>query len=120
MTNGKFNALIVDYVVFPSLILVDGPSRSHPYFISKEAYKELVEGTGVMNEVKAEDWATETRASWRHTIWLGIKNPWGWISKPRRYMRCFRDGYCLERFHRAFQRGLMEYGMVTATKREAP
>ena len=61
MTNGKFNALIVDYVVFPWLILsicLDGPSRSHPYFISKEAYKELVEGTGVMNEVKAEDWAT--------------------------------------------------------------
>lgn len=90
---------------------------SHPYFISKEAYKELVEDTGVMENVKAEDWVKETVASWRHTIWLGIKDPRGWIFKPRKYMRFIRDGYCLERFHRAFKRGLLEYGMVTATKK---
>lgn len=90
---------------------------SHPYFISKEAYKELVEQTGLMNEVKTENWVKETIASWRHTIWLGVKDPWGWLRRPRRYMRCFRDGYCLERMHRAFKRGLMEYGMVTATKK---
>lgn len=93
--------------------------RSHPYFISKEAYEELVIDTGMMENVKTADWVKETIASWRHTIWLGIKDPWGWISKPRRYMRCFRDGYCLERMHRAFKRGLMEYGMVAATKKSS-
>lgn len=113
---------------FETMVINDDPHncfvlmnfcRSHPYFISKEAYKELVEKTGLMNEVKTENWVKETIASWRHTIWLGVKDPWGWLRKPRRYMRCFRDGYCLERMHRAFKRGLMEYGMVTATKKAA-
>ena len=94
--------------------------RSHPYFISKEAYKELVEGTGLMTDAKAEDWVKETVASWRHTIWLGIKDPRGWIFKPKTYLKCFRDAYCLERMHRAFKRGLMEYGMWAATKKVPP
>lgn len=70
-----------------------------------------------MKGAKAEDWVKETVASWRHTLWLGMKDPRGWIFKPRKYMRFLRDGYCLERFHRAFKRGLLEYGMVAATKK---
>ena len=70
-----------------------------------------------MEDAKTDDWVKETVASWRHTLWLGIKDPRGWIFKPRKYMRFIRDGYCLERFHRAFKRGLLEYGMLAAKKK---
>jgi MPBQ/MSBQ methyltransferase len=102
------------YLLFPLITF-----RSHPYFISKEAYKELIEETGVMNEVTTADWVKETIATWRHTILKGIKDPRGWIFKPKTYVKCFRDAYCLERMHRAFKRGLMEYGMLTATKKKS-
>jgi MPBQ/MSBQ methyltransferase len=91
--------------------------RSHPYFISKEAYKELIAENGKMNEATTADWVKETIATWRHTIFKGVKDPRGWIFKPKTYVKCFRDAYCLERMHRAFKRGLMEYGMLTATKK---
>jgi MPBQ/MSBQ methyltransferase len=90
-----------------------------PYFISKEAYKGLIDETGVMNKVTTADWVKETVATWRHTILKGAKDPWGWIFKFKAYPRLFRDVYCLERMHRAFKRGLMEYGMLTATKKES-
>lgn len=92
-------------------------SRTHPYFISKEAYKELINETGTMNEVTTANWVKETINTWRHTVYKGVKDPRGWIFKPKTYVKCFRDAYCLERMHRAFKRGLMEYGMVTATKK---
>lgn len=90
---------------------------THPYFISINDFKKLIDDTGVMNEVKSANWVNETIASWRHSIWVGVFDPRGWIFKPRKYMKCFRDAYCLERMHRAFKRGLMEYGMWTATKK---
>lgn len=91
---------------------------SHPYFISKEAYAELIDDTGMMNKVTTADWVKETINSWRHTIWKGVKDPRGFIFKPKSYLKCVRDAYCLERMHRAFKRGLMEYGMLTATKKQ--
>lgn len=91
---------------------------THPYFISKEAYAELIENTGVMNNATTADWVKETIATWRHTILKGIKDPWGFIFKPKKYIKTLRDAYCIERMHRAFKRGLMEYGMLTATKKE--
>lgn len=42
----------------------------------------------------------------------------GWIFKPTKYVKCARDAYCLERMHRAFKRGLMEYGMFAAVKKD--
>mmetsp|Transcript_7462 Transcript_7462/g.15461 ORF Transcript_7462/g.15461 Transcript_7462/m.15461 type:complete len:390 (+) Transcript_7462:62-1231(+) len=91
---------------------------THPYFISKEAYAGLIDDTGLMNKVTTADWVRETIASWRHTILKGIKDPRGFIFKPKSYIKTLRDAYCIERMHRAFKRGLMEYGMVTATKKE--
>ena len=90
--------------------------RTHPYFISIEAYKELIDATKLMGPVKTADWVTPTIASWRHSIWVGVYDPRGWIFKPHRYVKCVRDAYCLERMHRAFKRGLMQYGMFAATK----
>mmetsp|Transcript_24313 Transcript_24313/g.55410 ORF Transcript_24313/g.55410 Transcript_24313/m.55410 type:complete len:119 (+) Transcript_24313:1117-1473(+) len=92
--------------------------RTHPYFISIEAYKELIDATGVMNDVTTADWNKQTIASWRHSIWVGVYDPRGFIFKPTKYWKCIKDGYCLERMHRAFDRGLMQYGMFAATKTE--
>jgi len=92
------------------------PFRTHPYFISIEAYKELIDATKLMGPVKTADWVEPTIASWRHSIWVGIYDPRGFIFKPHRYLKCVRDAYCLERMHRAFKRGLMQYGMFAATK----
>jgi MPBQ/MSBQ methyltransferase len=89
---------------------------THPYFISIEKYKELIDATGVMNEVTTADWNEQTIASWRHSVWVGVYDPRGFIFKPTKYLKCLRDGYCLERMHRAFDRGLMQYGMFAATK----
>lgn len=91
--------------------------RTHPYFISIEAYKDLIDETGLMNQVTTEDWNEQTIASWRHSIWVGVYDPRGFIFKPTKYLKCVRDGYCLERMHRAFDRGLMQYGMFAATKK---
>lgn len=91
---------------------------THPYFISIEQYKEIIDATGVMGEVNTEDWNEETIASWRHSVWVGVYDPRGFIFKPNKYLKCVRDAYCLERMHRAFNRGLMQYGMFAARKKE--
>eukprot|EP00591_Stephanopyxis_turris_P010427 CAMPEP_0195525614 /NCGR_PEP_ID=MMETSP0794_2-20130614/26117_1 /TAXON_ID=515487 /ORGANISM="Stephanopyxis turris, Strain CCMP 815" /LENGTH=361 /DNA_ID=CAMNT_0040656103 /DNA_START=176 /DNA_END=1264 /DNA_ORIENTATION=- len=93
---------------------------THPYFISIEKYAELIEDTGMMNEVTTADWNEPTIASWRHSVWVGIYDPRGFIFKPTKYLKCVRDAYCLERMHRAFDRGLMQYGMFAATKKNSP
>jgi MPBQ/MSBQ methyltransferase len=111
---------VVDLSLFPSPFLTFCfrlPRRTHPHFISIEAYKELIDDTGMMNEVTTSDWVDETIASWRHSIWVGIYDPRGFIFKPHKYLKCVRDAYCLERMHRAFARGLMQYGMFAATKK---
>jgi MPBQ/MSBQ methyltransferase len=91
---------------------------AHPYFISKEEYARLLEGTGECKQVKAADWNTETIDSWRHSIWVGIRDPMGLLCKgPKVLYRCLRDAITLERMHRAFACGLMEYGMLRATKK---
>jgi len=92
---------------------------THPYFISIDKYRNIIDETNMMEKVKTQDWKNETIASWRHSIWVGIEDPKGWILKPRTYVKCVRDAYCLERMHRAFDRGLMEYGMFAATKKES-
>ena len=56
---------------------------THPYFISIESYAELIEGTGVMEKVRTADWVRETIASWRHSVWVGVYDPRGFIFKVR-------------------------------------
>jgi MPBQ/MSBQ methyltransferase len=91
---------------------------THPFFISVPAWAKLMEDTGVVVPVKTANWVDETIASWRHSIWVGVYDPRGWIFKPKTYLKCVRDAYCLERMHRAFRRGLMEYGMFATQKKK--
>jgi MPBQ/MSBQ methyltransferase len=89
---------------------------THPYFISIEDYAALMNATGTLKEVVTDDWNLQTIASWRHSIWVGVFNPWPVIRRPHLWWKCLRDGITLERMHEAFDDGLMQYGMMTATK----
>ena len=69
--------------------------------------------------ISSDDWAKNTIASWRHSIWVGVFDPWIVVrAGPGMWWKCLRDGICLERMHRAFDRGLMEYGMMRGTKKQ--
>lgn len=89
---------------------------THPYFISISDYARLMQGTGSLAAVTTDDWAVETIPSWRHSIWVGVFNPLPVIIRPHLWWKCLRDGVTLERMHQAFTDGLMQYGMMTATK----
>ena len=90
---------------------------THPYFISIPDYAASLKKDAAMVDVETDDWNKNTIASWRHSIWVGVFDPWPVIrAGPRMWYKCLRDGICLERMHRAFKRGLMEYGMIKGTK----
>jgi MPBQ/MSBQ methyltransferase len=90
---------------------------THPYFISIEDYAALMNATGTLKEVVTDDWNIQTIASWRHSIWVGVFNPWPVIKRPHLWWKCLRDGITLERMHEAFDDGLMQYhqSIVEAT-----
>jgi MPBQ/MSBQ methyltransferase len=66
---------------------------SHPYFVSINAYKELMAGTRQLVNIGwsyncslatfsnrtlftvTDDWTPQTLPSWRHSIWVGVYNP---------------------------------------------
>lgn len=91
---------------------------THPHFISKEGYARLLEGTGSLESVHAEDWTPQTIPTWRHSNWVGVWDPWIVVFKgPKVWYSVVREIVTIERMHRAFARGLMEYGMIRAVKR---
>ena len=90
---------------------------AHPYFISIEAYADLVDDTHKMGDIGTDDWTRHTIASWRHSVWAGVWDPLPVFSKPKVWYKTVRDIVCLERMHRAFDVGLMQYGMIKAVKK---
>lgn len=93
---------------------------THPYFISISDYAKLMLGTEQLDSIETDDWAKATIPSWRHSIWVGVFDPWPVFRRPHLWYKCFRDGLTLERMHDAFTNGLMQYGMMTATKKAIP
>ncbi|GLC52876.1 hypothetical protein PLESTB_000683600 [Pleodorina starrii] len=90
---------------------------AHPYFISIQEFDRIMKGTGKLRDVRTEDWNKNTIASWRHSIWVGVFDPWIVVFKgPRIWYKTVREIVTLERMHQAFAKGLMEYGMMTGTK----
>ncbi|KAH8067293.1 sterol 24-C-methyltransferase [Aureococcus anophagefferens] len=82
---------------------------THPYFISIPDYAKSLKKDAAMVDVETDDWNKNTIASWRHSIWVGVFDPWPVIrAGPRMWYKCLRDGICLERMHRAFKLGLMD------------
>lgn len=93
---------------------------AHPYFVSKEEYGRIMQATGRLDKVDLADWTPQTIDSWRHSIWVGVWDPWIVILKgPRIWYKTVREIVTLERMHRAFADGLMEYGMARAVKAPA-
>lgn len=92
---------------------------AHPYFISIQEYSRLMQGTGQLERVETADWTAPTLPSWRHSIWVGVYNPWPVILKlnPLIWYKVLREIVTLERMHRAFDSGLMQYGMMKAVKK---
>lgn len=91
---------------------------AHPFFISKEEFVRLMDGTGKLDGSSCEDWCEQTLPSWRQSIWVGVESPWYVIFKlnPFIWWKVVREIITLERMHQAFASGLMEYGMMKATK----
>jgi MPBQ/MSBQ methyltransferase len=90
---------------------------THPYFISINAYQKLMEETSELTCIKTDDWTEPTVPSWLHSIWVGAFDPLPVFSKPRLWPKVFRDSLTLVRMHKSFKSGLMQYGMMTATKK---
>ena len=92
---------------------------AHPYFVSYEEYERLMRNTHVMEKVQGENWVKNTIASWRHSIWVGVWDPWPVVfAGPRIWYKTIREIVTLERMHRAFDRGLMTYGLIKGRKKE--
>jgi MPBQ/MSBQ methyltransferase len=89
---------------------------THPFFISISDYKKLMESTEVLNDIITDDWTPQTIASWLHSIWAGVFDPWPVFSRPHLWWKTFRDGLTLVRMHKSFDSKLMEYGMMAAVK----
>ncbi|CAK0756391.1 hypothetical protein CVIRNUC_002451 [Coccomyxa viridis] len=94
---------------------------AHPYFVSVQEYGRLLEGTGKLESVEVDDWTPQTLPTWRHSNWVGVWDPWPVIFKlnPFVWYKVMREIVTLERMHRAFDSGLMEYGMAKAVKKAA-
>jgi MPBQ/MSBQ methyltransferase len=119
---------------------------SHPYFISIQDFEGLAKGTNVMENVRSEDWAKFTIPSWRHSVWVGVFDPFFWMLRPHLWyvdsifislprfsplyspthlptylpyrIKILRDAFTLNVFHNAFKDGLMGYGMIYAQKKQ--
>ena len=88
--------------------------------MSIEEYVRLMEGTGAMATVGSANWVKETIRSWRHSIWVGVWDPWPVVfAGPRIWYKTIREIVTLERMHRAFDCDLMTYGMMKGTKAAA-
>ena len=93
---------------------------AHPYFVSIEEYVRLMEGTDKMATVGSANWVKNTIRSWRHSIWVGVWDPWPVVFKgPRIWYKTIREIVTLERMHRAFDCDLMTYGMMKGKKKPA-
>jgi MPBQ/MSBQ methyltransferase len=92
---------------------------AHPYFVSIEDFGALAQDTQVLQSVELADWTKPTLASWRHSNLVGVLDPWFVVFKwsPKLWYKVTREIVTLERMHRAFDRGLMVYGMMKAVKK---
>jgi len=132
--------------------------------ITERCCLDDVQGTGKLDSVATADWTEPTIPSWRHSIWVGVYDPWRVIRtlSPRIWIKVGMEGHflipdnaqfwiiacghglclpevdssppnvsyrgshllpqtvreivTLERMHRAFDSGLMRYGMMKAVK----
>ena len=89
---------------------------AHPYFISIQEFERLMAGAG-LEGIRGDDWTYPTLPSWRHSVWVGVEDPWPVVKAgPRIWYKTTREIVTLERMHRAFESGLMQYGLIRAQR----
>jgi len=89
---------------------------AHPYFISIQEFERLMTGAG-LEGTRGDDWTYPTLPSWRHSVWVGVEDPWPVVKAgPRIWYKTTREIVTLERMHRAFESGLMQYGLIRAQR----
>src|SRR3546814_565201 len=93
---------------------------THPFFISIEDYADIMRETKQLARIDTADWTQQTLPSWRHSIWVGVWDPWPVLKRPLLWTKTIREALTLSRMHRAFESGLMQYGMLRATKARLP
>lgn len=52
------------------------PALSVTLAFPQEKFGELVSGAGVYDGVRTENWTRQTLPSWRHSVSVGIFDPW--------------------------------------------
>ncbi|KAK9806354.1 hypothetical protein WJX72_011230 [[Myrmecia] bisecta] len=79
---------------------------AHPFFISIQEFGRLLQGTGQLEQVETADWTKNTIASWRHSNWVGVWDPW---------IVVFKGPYI---WYKGFAKGrLLQYGILWSVKR---
>ena len=76
----------------------------------------VCQGTGKLGDVETADWTPQTIDSWRHSVVVGMVDPWFVVARPAVWYKTVREIVTLERMHQAFAKGLMQYGMMRGTK----
>ena len=65
---------------------------AHPFFISIQDFEKLLGGTDSYSSIGSADWAVETLPSWRHSIWVGVFDPWPVVrAGPKVWWKTIRD-----------------------------
>jgi hypothetical protein len=92
------------------------PSPSHLPSRRPSRYPSRRPSLHALWQVVTDDWAVETLPAWRQSVWVGVWDPWPVVRRPHLWWKVVRDAWCLEVMHRSFTNGLMQYGMMTASK----
>jgi MPBQ/MSBQ methyltransferase len=91
---------------------------SHPAFASIEGFAELLEQTGLAQDVITGDWTVETLPSWLESIWQGVVRPWGWMQYGVvGLIKSLREVPTFLLMRLAFGVGLCRFGMFRAVRK---
>ncbi len=83
-----------------------------------------LQGTGKLDDVATADWTDPTLPSWRHSIWVGVYDPWRVIRtlSPRIWVKVrvqryrLHAGLCAVRFYISMHRA---HSVISFLGREA-
>jgi Methylase involved in ubiquinone/menaquinone biosynthesis len=91
---------------------------SHPAFARIEGFAELLEQTGLAQDVITGDWTVETLPAWLDSIWQGVVRPWGWMQYGIvGLIKSLREVPTFLLMRLAFGVGLCRFGMFRAVRK---
>jgi len=88
----------------------------HTSFSSAQEFIELFKQNGLV-EVIFDDWTSPTLPSWRHAVFVALRDPRGLaLTFPQQFWHQTRNAYTILQFDRAFRSGLCQYGVIHGKK----